>query len=143
QRARVLHRFLAKRQHPRIAACVCLRIISCDSRGNGLQFAAHLRDCDATLHLGENVEVKIAAWTFGFRSLERHPQIGGLRKPPAFWHYADDFDALAIDRNEAADHRTISAEMVLPDFVSEQRHGWRVLLIFLCTKYPTQNRLHS
>ena len=57
---------------------------------------------DSALHLGEALEIKIATRILFLLDLQRHPQIGRIRKTPAFWHHPDNGDALAVYGDDAA-----------------------------------------
>ena len=98
----VFHCFLAEKFHPHTSAGIGLGMIGGDARCNRLQLRPHLLDRDSALHLGEALEIKIATRILLLLDLQRHPQIGRLRKTPAFRHHPDNGDALAVYRDDAA-----------------------------------------
>src|SRR5206468_8480369 len=127
--------------HPHTSAGIRLGMISRDARGNRLQFSAHLFNRDPTLHLRETCEVKIAARILLLLELQRHPQIGRLRKTPTFRHHPDNSDALAVYGNNAANNVGIGPEMILPNLVAMQSHRCSTLLIFFGLKGSVEHGL--
>ena len=83
------------------------------------QLSPHLLDRDSALHLGEALEIKIATRILFLFDLQRHPQIGRIRKTPAFRHHPDNGDALAVYGDDAANDIGIRPEMILPNLVTK------------------------
>ena len=119
QRLEISDVLFAERRHVYAYASVRIGMLRRDPRRDRFEFRACLLDRDVLLHFPDAIEEEIAARMIFLLHLERHPDVANFREAPAFRHYPNHGDLLAVDRNNFADHAAIAREMFLPDLVAD------------------------
>src|SRR5277367_759998 len=109
----------------RAEAVIGLWVLGGESSGDGFHFHGGLRECDAGREAADYVHIATfgAVSVIGGEDADGDEDVGAIQEAECGRENADDGKAAAVEGDGAAECGGISAQMRLPELVTEQDHG--------------------
>ena len=102
-----------------------------------------LRDCDPGTQPGHAVKIVVGLRVGREVEGDGQPEFRAIRMPKCFRHHTDDRVGRVIQFDRLPQDIVASAQIALPEIVSEQHHVRTAGLILRCRKITAEHRLQA